>query len=375
MALRLRAIAGWSALLIGGYWLAEAGEVIGVPAAELILPLLVGAILAVSGVVRSQFPAQTSRAVQAMVGVIMGSYLQPQAFHSIAATALPLILVTVATIALCGVAAVWLARTGKVALEEATLAMAPGGSAAIIACSDDLGADARKVAFAQYLRVGMVALAAPLVAAAATHRSSGPSPATTFGWPMLERWVQQPQGVSSVLVLTAICLLGIRFGERIGLPSPVLLGPMVLAAIVTFTDTWTGFAPDGPLKDVLFVAIGLEVGLRFTRPALRHIATILPRLLVAIVGVCLGCAALAWMTSALTGSTFIESYLATTPGGINSVLATAVASHSDVALISTTQSLRLFIVLLAIPPITGWLANRTVTSSQPEHGSRTAEKH
>jgi membrane AbrB-like protein len=144
----------------------------------------------------------------------------------------------------------------------------------------------------------------------------------------------------------------------------MLLGPMLLAIVVTFTHTWAGFAPAGPFQDVLFAVIGLEVGLRFTRGGVQHVRATLPYLLAAIVSVCLVCGALAWAFGALTGIGFVESYLATTPGGINAVLAAAVSTHCDVPLVSTVQSLRLFVVVLVVPPIIRWLGGGT---GNPRH--------
>ncbi|MGV9638062.1 AbrB family transcriptional regulator [Nocardia rhamnosiphila] len=361
---------GWTALIVACYWLAEFGEAWRIPAPELVIPMVAGIVLALAGVVRSSFPKRASRAVQAMVGVLMGSYLQPHALAAVATASLPLIAVTITTIAACGLAALWLARSPRIPLVDAVLGMVPGGSGGIIACAHDLGADSRQVAFSQYLRVGLIALTAPLlVTAVGAHGTASSSP---VGWPAFTHWVQQPQGLSSVVVLAAICLLGIRLGERLKLPAPVLLGPMIAAAVVTLTDTWSGFAPAGPLEDVLFAVIGLEVGLRFTRPAIRGAAEILPRLITAVVGVGLLCAGLSWAVAATTGITFVEAYLATTPGGINAVLATAVSSHSDVPLISTVQSLRLFLVLLLIPPLVRWLHSRSTgctDSSDPDRRS------
>lgn len=347
---------GWVALVIACYWLAELGEACRVPAPELVVPMIAGVAVALTGLVRSPFPQRASRVVQALVGVLIGSYLQPHALVTAAATSLPLIAVTAMMIMCCGPAALWLARSPKISIIDAALGMAPGGSGGIIACAYDLGADPRQVAFAQYLRVGLVALTAPLIVTAVGGHGAVRSPA--IEWPAFAHWVQQPQGVPSVVVLTAICLLGIRLGERLRLPAPVLLGPMVAATIVTFTGTWTGFAPAGPLEDVLFVVIGLEVGLRFTRPAIRGAASILPRLITAIVAVYLLCAGMAWAVATVTGITFVEAYLATAPGGINAVLATAVSSQSDVPLISTVQSLRLFLVLLLMPLLARWLGTR-----------------
>ncbi|MGW4119824.1 AbrB family transcriptional regulator [Nocardia sp. NPDC004711] len=359
----VRGFLGWAVVIVGCYWLAECAEVVGVPAAELVVPLVAGIVLAITGLVRSPSPERASRAVQAMVGVVMGSYLQLDALRSVAGASLPLIVVTVASILCCGLAALWLARTPKFPLVDAVLGMVPGGSGGIIACADDLGADSRRVAFAQFLRVGVIALSAPLIVTAVG--SSGTRSSSPLTWPTFDLWVDQPQGISSVLALCAVCLLGVRLGQRIKLPAPVLLGPMVLAAVVTMTGTWTGLAPAGPLKDILFAVIGLEIGLRFTRPAIGQVTAVLPRLLVAITAVCLLCAGMAWAAAAISGRTFVEVYLATTPGGINAVLATAVSSGSDITLISTVQSLRLFLVLLALPPLIRWLDTRTTTRTRP----------
>ncbi|WP_051161599.1 AbrB family transcriptional regulator [Nocardia brevicatena] len=365
---------GWATLTIACYWLAEFGEIWNIPAPQLVVPMLVGIAVALTGLVRSPFPKRASRAVQAMVGVLMGSYLHPRALAAVVTTSLPLIAVTITTIMCCGLAALWLARDPRISIIDALLGMVPGGSGGIIACAHDLGADSRQVAFAQYLRVGLIALTAPLIVMAVGGRGAARS--SSVEWPAFAHWVQQPQGVRSVVVLAAICLLGIRLGERLRLPAPVLLGPMVAAAIVTLTDTWTGFAPAGPLEDMLFVVIGLEVGLRFTRPAIRGTARILPRLLTAIGAVYLLCTGLSWAAATVTGIPFVEAYLATTPGGINAVLATAVSSQSDVPLISAVQSFRLFLALLLIPPLVRWLGTRfTPTIDKPTirstHSGRT----
>lgn len=238
-------------------------------------------------------------------------------------------------------------------MADAVLGMVPGGSAGVISCAADLGADPRRVAFAQYLRVAFIALTAPLIMQA----TSGVHPAPA-GPPAFDHWVQQPRGISSVLILAGICLVGSRLGQRARLPAPTLLGPMALAVVVTFTHTWSGFAPAGPLQDLLFVVIGLEVGLQFTRSAIRGAVVVLPRLCLAIVTVSLVCAGLSWAAAAVAGLTFGEAYLATTPGGINAVLATAVTGHGNLALITTVQSLRLLLVLLLMPTLIRLLAAR-----------------
>jgi membrane AbrB-like protein len=341
--------AGWTALVIACYFLAERAEVLGVPAPSLLTGLVAGIALALPGLVGRPFPRGANRAAQALVGVLMGSYLDSQVV-GVLGTALPMLAVTVATIGLCVGAAAVLARCGKLSLTDATLGMVPGGSAAVVSCADDLGADSRIVAFSQYLRVGLVGLTAPAIALGFAPQDQNPADDRLQPLlPVMGHLVDSADQLGRLVVLAAICLTGFAVGRRLGLPAPVLLGPMLVAAVFTLTGASSGFAPAGPLKDVVFIVVGLEVGLRFTRSAARHAAGVFPHLLAATVGVCLACAGLAWGLAALMGIPFTEAYLATTPGGINAVLATAESTGTNVPLVSTVQSLRLFVVVLAVP--------------------------
>jgi hypothetical protein len=336
--------------VIACYFLAERAEVLGVPAPSLLTGLVAGIALALPGLVGRPFPRGANRAAQALVGVLMGSYLDSQVV-GVLGSALPMLGVTVATIALCVAAAAVLARFSKLDLTDATLGMVPGGSAAVVSCADDLGADSRIVAFSQYLRVGLVGLTAPAIAMGFAPQDQNPADDKLQPLlPVMGHLVgDSAHQMGRLVVLAAICLTGFAVGRRLGLPAPVLLGPMLVGALFTLTGASSGFAPAGPLKDVVFIVVGLEVGLRFTRSAARHAAGVFQHLLAATVLVCVACAGLAWGLAALVGIPFTEAYLATTPGGINAVLATAESTGTNVPLVSTVQSLRLFVVVLAVP--------------------------
>lgn len=375
-ALRDRAlpIIGWTGLVVACYWLAEIGETFSVPAPELLIPLIVGAVLALSGIVSKPMPKQATKASHALVGVVMGCYLDPTSLSAVASSAVPLTVITVLTVAIAVGAAALLARTGKTSLTNAILGVMPGGSAAIIAVADDLGADSRQVAFTQYLRVGLVALTAPVLAQLLGGGGQQDATEDALSVPEFDHLVVSAHGVGHIVILAGVCLLGVQLGRRLRLPSPGLLGPMILATFVTFTFTSSGFAPDGPLRDVMFAIVGLEVGLRFTRASVKHVGRLLPYVTACTLVVCAACAALALALSAMAGTPFVEAYLATTPGGINAVLATAASTDTNVPLVSTVQSLRLFVVVLAAPPIIRWLSRKQAEQTPPipaQRGERT----
>jgi uncharacterized membrane protein AbrB (regulator of aidB expression) len=58
---------------------------------------------------------------------------------------------------------------------------------------------------------------------------------------------------------------------------------------------------------------------------------------------------LAWLLTATVGMPFTQAYLATTPGGINAVLAIADTTGTNASLVAAVQSLRLFAVCLLVP--------------------------
>ncbi|GLW34229.1 AbrB family transcriptional regulator [Actinoplanes regularis] len=344
---------GWSVLAAGCYLISEFGEKARIPAPQIVLSLLVGAALAMSGTVAGNLPRAAVGGSQAVVGVLMGSYLSPATLPALAGVVLPLTGVTVATIALCAGAAIALARMSRIRFADALLGLIPGGSAAIVASAEEIGADSRVVAFAQYLRVGLVALSAPVIVASIQGPISAPLPPGDF--PALAHLVTNPDQVIGLLQLIAICVIGVQAGRRLSLPAPAVLGPMTLTALLLVTGIGHTFTPAGPLRDLAFVLVGLEVGLRFSRTSVRHMGRLTPLLICAVGLMCLICAALAWCLAAVTGMPFLDAYLATTPGGINAVIATAVSAGRDVAVISAVQSIRLFVVVLLTPPIVRWM--------------------
>jgi uncharacterized protein len=135
-----------------------------------------------------------------------------------------------------------------------------------------------------------------------------------------------------------------------------------LTAAITASGASEGFAPTGLLCACLFTIVGLDIGLRFTRPAMAHVRRLLPIALACTLAVSAACAALAWMLSTMVQIPLTDAYLAT-PGGINAVLTTAVATHADISLISSVQSVRLFAMVLLAP-----LIIRLCTPRRPRPG-------
>ena len=105
-----------------------------------------------------------------------------------------------------------------------------------------------------------------------------------------------------------------------------------------------------------YLVIGLWVGLLFDGASVKRAGRLFPLVLASSVGLVVVCTALAWALSALTGIDGMTAYLATTPGGIDSVAIVALGSGADAPLVLAVQMLRLLAVVLAGSLLGRWLA-------------------
>lgn len=315
----------------------------GLPSPSLFAALVVGLAVALRGPA-SELPPPAALAGQAVLGVALGSYVRLATLTEAARHWAPVLGVTLATLALSLGAGVLVARLGRVDLPTASLGMIAGGATGIVAMSRDLGADDRLVAVMQYLRVLVVVLLAPVLAKVAftapVHGGAGGSP---------------PGAMASLpvnLLFTLVCgVVGALAARRIRLPAGSLLGPLIVAAALTASGLAGGARVPPALQEVAFVLIGLQVGLRFTPETIRRAGRLLVPVLLAIFGLIIGCGLLAAALAPLAHVSLLDAYLATTPGGLYAVLAAALGSGANTTFVLAVQALRLFVMVLAAPPL------------------------
>jgi membrane AbrB-like protein len=128
-----------------------------------IVSVIIGLVVASTGLMRRTVPRHLHTAAQAVTGIIIGGFLNLDALSTTGGSLLPLLAITIATLVLSLAGGLVLARWTGLDQNTASLGMVAGGSAAIVGAAEDLGADARMVAFMQYLRLTLVVLAMPLL--------------------------------------------------------------------------------------------------------------------------------------------------------------------------------------------------------------------
>ena len=339
-----RTIALWAALIAASALLGFGLTLAQFPAALLLGPMVAAIVFGVRGA-PLRMPKSAFQAAQAMIGCMVAHAITAEITKTLIADG-PLILLVVGVTVLAG-ALVGLVLTRLRVLPGTTAAWgsSPGGAAAMVAMAEEYGSDPRLVAFMQYVRVAAVVLSASLVARLLTDSTTaGPPPAAA-----------EAATVLPVLVTLTVAAVGAGVALWLRLPAGALIGPMLLGAGLHATGVASITLPL-PILELAYATIGWYVGLRFTRETLRATLHALPGILVATLAVILLCAGWALGLTHLLAIDFLTAFLATSPGGLDSVAIIAVGSKVDVSFVLAVQTLRLFVVLITGPLLAKWIA-------------------
>ena len=319
-----------------------------VPSAVLFGALLGGMAHALTSPTVLALPPWSFRLGQALVGVTIGSLISVSALADLGAQLLPVLGVTAATIAVSLVAGRVLALRSDVSEVTGAFAMIAGGASGVVAIARELGADDRVVTVVQYLRVFVVLVTMPVVTAVVFRPPHGLGRLHLGG-------ASVPADLAYVVVAV---VAGLALARVVPISTATLLGPLAVAAALTATGWLDRPTVPVPLQWLAYALIGAQVGLRFTRASLSSIARMLPVVLLIILGMVAATAGLGALLAAFTPVDGLTAYLATTPGGLFAVLATAADSGSDVTYVMAVQLLRLVVILAFVPALAAWLRRR-----------------
>ena len=321
---------------------------LGLPSPALFGGLLAGLVRALAVPAAVALPAPATTAAQAVIGVAMGALVSLETLRTVASNWRAVLLVTLGTLALSLAAGQVLRLQRGISPVTGAFAMIAGGASGIVVMARELGADERMVAVLQYLRVLLIVVLMPVVATTlygASQAAGSGAAADGAGWP------------TELLFVAGCGAAGLVLGRLVRLPVPALLGPMLVAAGLDLGGLVRGAEVPALVQSAAFLVIGLQVGVSFTRDSLRTIGRALPLALAVIVALIVGSAGLGAVLSAATGVSALDGYLATTPGGLYAVLATATDTGADATFVLAVQVLRLFAVLLSAP-LVAWVLRR-----------------
>ncbi len=323
-------------------------ESIRLPAAFLVGPMFAAIACGVNAAA-IRVPSGFFVAAQGVIGCLIAASIAPDMLMGMFVQ-WPLVLgVVVATLCASSLLGAMISRWGSLPGTTAVWGSAPGAASAMVLMADAFGADARLVAFMQYLRVILVSLSAATIARLWVDTSGVEAAAVVWFPPLV--WPGFPAAV-------AVALVGAFGGRLTGLAGGTFLGPMILGGLFHI-----GAGIDLQLPEWLLAAsygvIGWTIGLKFTRPILLHAARSLPQIIAAIIALIAFCAAIGAVIGPIFDVDPLSAFLATSPGGMDSVAIIAAATDGvDISFIMTLQMARFLVVLIAGPPVARFIALR-----------------
>ncbi|PKH19631.1 AbrB family transcriptional regulator [Enterobacterales bacterium CwR94] len=333
----------WSVLLIVSLVLGFGLNAFHVPAALLLGPMIVGVTMGLSGAT-IRIDKRLFILCQAILGCMIAQSLSPSILTPLLAD-WPIVLgVLVMTLAASALSGLLLVRFSDLPGSTGAWGSSPGGASAMVAMAGEFGADVRLVAFMQYLRVLLVAGAAAVVARIGLGDEAQNVNLVWF----------PPLG-QGFLATVGVVIVGAWLGQRFRIPSGALLLPAIMGATLHSTNTLPLQVPEWLLA-IAYALIGWTVGLRFTRPVFQLALRTLPQMVLSIIGLMLLCGAMAWGLTQVLHVDLLTAYLATSPGGLDTVAIIAAGSRVDMAFVMALQTLRLFTILFTGPALARFLS-------------------
>jgi uncharacterized protein len=346
----------WASLLVLSIVLSAAFDAFGLPAGRLLGPMVAAIVLAVLG-----FDVTVSRpwfvAAQGVIGCLIARGVPVSMLSTLTDHWLSFLAGVVAVTVIANALGWLLSRMDVLPGATAIWGSAPGGASAMMIMAADHGADVRLVAFMQYLRVVCVTVIASLVAhwwsgtSVAPHASPAPSLLL-----LPTDWL----GFGATLV---VALGGAALGQRLPIPAGGLLLPM--AAGILMQDV-LGLPIQLPplLLAVAYAIIGWTIGTRFNRQVLLVAMRSLPKMLASVLVLIVLCGAFGAVLVRWAHVDPLTAYLATSPGGADSVAIIAAGTAVDLPFVLTMQVLRMLFVMATGPTIARMLTTQLERSGR-----------
>ncbi|WP_027992563.1 AbrB family transcriptional regulator [Sinorhizobium meliloti] len=273
-----------------------------------------------------------------LVGVVLGSGFTPEMAGSMMDW-LPglgiLVLFVIMTAACCYL---FFRRAGGLDHWTAFFSGMPGGLVEMTALGEVYGANTRTIALVHSSRIMLVVLSLPFVLSFVGGQAL--TGTTRSGASVLDA------PISEELWLFGTSLCGAFVGRLLSLPSPFLMGPMLMSAAVHLTGISAFHAPWEIIAFAQLV-LGSALGCSFAgvkKSDILHILRVSVGSTIFLLAASTSCALL---VAHLTGRPILSLLLAFSPGGLTETSLMALSLHVDVAFVATHHVLRVFFVAVS----------------------------
>jgi len=336
----------WTALLALSLGLSTLLELFGLPAALLMGPMVAAAIVGTNGGT-IRLPRPPYLCAQALIGMMVAGAIDGGIFSTFLNN-WPLFLgIVLSVIAMSTLSGFTLSRLNILPGTTAIWGTSAGAATSMVVMADAFGADTRLVAFMQYLRVLCVAAAASIVAHLWVETDTARPAIVWFG-------EINAVAFAKTLVVAAV---GALAGRWLRIPAGIFLVPFIAGTILSTSGHLAIELPEWLLA-LSYAMLGWNIGLGFTRPILAHARRALLPIILSIVFLMGFSGFLAFLLVHFAGIAPLTAYLATSPGGMDSIAIIAASSNVDVSFVMALQTARLLMIMACGPPLARFVARK-----------------
>ncbi len=323
-----------------GAWLAT---VLSIPASW-----MCGAMIAVTtvsfGRLDTRLPVPLVEFSFLLIGIALGAGLTPELLGSIGAWPLSLAALLLTVVAVTAGSRWYLVRVSGWDRDTAFYSAVPGALSYVIAVAATTGADLRKVAVSQSIRIFLLVAALPTIIVALEGGPPTAPPVVSASWPQMALLV-------AVSVITGFVFRHFR------VPAGLLTGSFAGSSFLHGAGLVAGTLPQ-PAINVAFVLLGALVGSRFVGTSFGFLARILLPSFGAFLVATGIAAAFALAVAVAIDVPFDQAIVAFAPGGLDAMMSLALALHMDTAFVAAHQFARFAGIAFGLPFFLRWARSR-----------------
>lgn len=306
------------------------------------IPFLLG------GIVSSMFwkvigaqvywPRQWRELGLCVAGYGIGRNFSAETVHELTMQSLGVIEATAACVGASVIIAWWTSRHSYANLQSCIMGCMPGGMTQMLLMSEsDPRVDFSAVMVMQTLRLMGAIIIVPFLVVhglGAEIKDAAVPAAAVEGY----NW----------LWMVPIAAIGAIILQKLHIPTPRLLGPILAAAACSYFIGTFQPVPD-PVMMVAQISIGLYMGMLLDPARIKETARLMPFILTGIVIIIAVSIGMAYYLSGIYGFSIITAFLAMAPGGIAEMCLAGMSMGENVSIILTYQLVRMVILNVTVP--------------------------
>jgi uncharacterized protein len=294
---------------------------------------------------------------QCMIGIQLGQQISASIAVTFEDNWMMITSMLLLSIAFSFLSGLFLWRFGKTDLLTSMFGTSPGGVTAMPTMAEDVGANMAVVSIVQVIRNFLVVGTIPLVAFywSSVHTSSNVTTITgMLGTNDSIRTADSSGSLFWTLAIVVAAFAGYFGMKLINLPSPWLLGSMVGVSIIQTLGSLsvgnhTAWWPH-ELVILAQILIGSSIGSCFNKNRFIGAKKVVIAGVICSFGLVIVIIFCAYGTAKIMGVSFVTAVLAFAPGGVAEMATTSLALNADTNFVVAVQALRMFTVVMILPP-------------------------